>query len=94
MAAAFDHQAQIVLAREVDRGDHIRGRFRGNRVDARLKGPGVDPAGRLSQPDLITDGIGVFQLLEQLAARGAIRRVAAILERRAHGDQAPAGLPA
>jgi hypothetical protein len=92
VAAAFDHQAQIVVAREIDRRDHVRGRFRRHRVDTRLKRPGVDPAGRLSQPELIADGVGILQPLEQLAAGGAVRRVDAILERRAHDDQAAAGL--
>src|SRR5215472_12387287 len=94
MPATFDDQAKVVLAREVDGGDHVRGRLRGDGVDARLKGPAVDPAGRLRQPYLIADGVGIFQLLEQVAARGAVGRASAILDRGANGDQAPARLSA
>ncbi len=72
VAAALDDQAQIVVPREIDRGDHVAGLSGCDRVGAGLEGPAVDPAERLRDANLVANEVGVLQLLEQ---RGASLRV-------------------
>ncbi len=69
VAAAFDDEPQIVLAREIDGGDDVGGRLDGDRIDARPRSPGVDPAERLGEPDLVAEIVGILQLLEDLARK-------------------------
>jgi hypothetical protein len=88
VAAALDDQPQIVVTREVDRRDNVMRRFGRNGIDARLKVPGIDPAGGLRQADLVADEIGVFQFPEEIAARSSIRRFPTDAQRRAHLDEA------
>jgi hypothetical protein len=74
VAAAFDHKAQIVLAREIDRGGDIIGGFSGDRIDAWGKHPSVDPASTFRRPRLVADKERVAQQLKDIAAGNAIRR--------------------
>ena len=83
VAAALHDDPQIVLAGEIDGGDDILRRPRGHRVHAGPRRPGVDPAEGLRQPDLVAEVVGVLQLLEDLGAVRARRRVSAGGERRA-----------
>jgi hypothetical protein len=69
MPDAFDDEAQIVLAGEVNVGDDVAGRFRGDGIDARLRSPCIEPTGGLRQPDLVGDVIGVSQPGEDIVAR-------------------------
>ena len=74
VAAALHDEAEIVRPREVHRRDDVGGRFGGDRVDARARRPGADPAERLSQPDVVAEIVGVLEFLEDLSAgvrRGA-----------------------
>ena len=68
MPAAPDDKPQIVLAGEVDGSDDIRGALGGHGKGALFQRPGVDPPGRLGQPDLVTDVVGILKLAEQGAA--------------------------
>ena len=43
VASAFDDQAQMVLAREVDRGGDVISISGGDRINAGLGGPGIGP---------------------------------------------------
>jgi hypothetical protein len=52
VAAALHDDPQIVLAGEIDGDDIVRG-LGGHGVHARTRGPGVNPAKRLRQPDLV-----------------------------------------
>ena len=90
VAAALHHQPQIVLPREIDRGDDVRRRLGGDRVDARLRRPGPDPAERLRQPDFVAEIVRILELLEDLRASRVRRRADAGGERRAHLDEASA----
>ena len=65
VAAAFHHQPQAMRAGEVDRGGDVGGVARGDRVGARLRRPGVDPAEGLGQPDAVADIPGVLQAAEE-----------------------------
>ena len=94
VAAALHDEPQIVLAGEIDRGDDIVRRPGGHRVDARPRRPGVDPAEGLRQPDLVAEVVRVLQVLEDLRAGGARRRVSAGGERRLHLDEPAPDIPA
>jgi hypothetical protein len=85
--AATDDKPQLVLAGEVDGGHDVGAVLCGDRKDALLERPGVDPPGRLGQRDLVADVIGVLQLAEQCTAGFADRRLPASLKRRLHRDQ-------
>ena len=91
-AAALHHQPQVVLSGEIDPCDNIARRLGGDRVDARLRRPGADPTQRLSQPDFVTEVIGVFDLLGDLRAGRVGGRADTGGKRRAHLDQAPADI--
>jgi hypothetical protein len=68
VATAFDDQTQIVLAGKVHRRDNVVRRLCRHGINARLRYPGVDPTRGLGQTDLITNVIGIFKLLEDIAA--------------------------
>ena len=87
MPAAPDDKAQIVLAGEVDGSGDIRGALGGHGKGAWLQRPGIDPSGRLRQPDLVADVVGILKLAEQGAAGLANGGLPAWLERRLHSDQ-------
>jgi hypothetical protein len=53
VAATLYDDPQIVLAGEIDRGDHVIGRLGGHGIDAWPQRPGIHPAERLRQPDLV-----------------------------------------
>lgn len=44
VAAPLDHQAQVVSAREADGGDDVSHVFGGDRIGARRRAPGIQPA--------------------------------------------------
>ena len=73
--AAFDDQAQIVVSGEVDRCDNVFGLGGRNRIDARCRRPGIDPAGGLRQTRLIADVVGILQLPKDLAAGRTVWRI-------------------
>jgi hypothetical protein len=75
VAATFDDKAQIVLAREIDRGGDILGGFSGDCIHAWGKHPSVDPAGTFRRPRLVADKERVAQRFEDIAA-GCASRVA------------------
>src|SRR6516164_1620655 len=87
MAAALHDDAQIVLARKIDRRGDVSRRFRGYRIDARPRGPAVDPAERLRQPNLVADIVRVLELLEDFRAGCVGRSADAGGERRVHLDE-------
>ena len=68
MPAAPDDKAQIALAGEVDGSGDIRGALGGHGKGALLQRPGIDPPGRLGQPDLVADVVGILEFAEQGAA--------------------------
>ena len=53
MASAFDHQSQVVFAREVDRGRDVTRVARRYGVSAGSRRPRVEPTGNLRACDLI-----------------------------------------
>ena len=93
VAAALHHQPQVVLPGEIDGRDDIAGRLGGDRVDARPRRPGADPAERLRQPDLVAEIVRVLELLEDLCAVRIERSADAGRERRTHLDESAADLP-
>jgi hypothetical protein len=60
VAAPFDDQPQLVLAREVDCGDDIGSGPGRDSVSAGCRHPSVDPSDRLSPRRLIADIIRIF----------------------------------
>jgi hypothetical protein len=87
VAAAADDEPQIVLAREVDGRDDIRGGLGRNGVDALLQCPRIDPASGLGQPHRVADEVWVLQFPEEIAARGFIGRILTHGQWRLHADQ-------
>jgi hypothetical protein len=73
MARAFHNQAQIVAAGKVYTGNHVVGGLRGHGVGARFRGPGIYPAERLSETDLVAKVVGILQLLKEFIALRARR---------------------
>ena len=90
VAAAFDDQAQIVLAGEIDGGRDIGGSLGGDRIDARRRRPGVSPAGALRRPGLVADEERIAQIAQKLLAGGRVGIVGAGLQRCFDLDEAPA----
>ena len=64
VAAAFDDQAQIVLAGEVDGGRDVGGSPGGDSIDARRRRPAVSPAGVLRRPGLVADEERIAQIAQ------------------------------
>ena len=92
--AALDDQPQIVRPGKVDSSHHIGGALGRDGIGARRRRPGIHPAERLRQADVIAQEIRVFQVLEQLRAIAAGRRLGTGGERRGDRDQPSAdGLP-
>jgi hypothetical protein len=87
MAAALHDQAQILLAGEIDRGDDVFGLARRHRIDARLRGPRIEPAAGLGQRGAVADEIWVLQLFEESAARIAVGVGPTGVKRRFHGNE-------
>ncbi len=92
MAAAFDDQPQIVLAREIDRCRHVGGVSRGNRVDAGGGAPRVQPAGDLRARRLVAEIEGVTRVLQHVETFGALRFRRARCEQRLHLDEIAADI--
>src|SRR5262249_18637294 len=68
MATPFDDEPDIVVAREVDRGNDVAGLPRSYSIDTGLESPAVGPAQGLGNAKLVPDVVGIFQFLEELAA--------------------------
>jgi hypothetical protein len=79
---------------KIDGGDDIIRRTDGYSVRAWPRGPGIDPAEGLRQPDLIPQEVWVLQLLEDMRAAGARWRFQAPGERRLNLDELPPDIPA
>jgi len=94
VASALRHEPEIILPGEVDRRHDVRGLLRCNGIDARPRGPRIQPAARLSESDIVTDVVGVLQLSEDLEALGGLGRFATDVQRRLDLDQAPTDSPA
>jgi hypothetical protein len=60
-AAALDDKPQFLVAGKVDGGGDVLRGFDSYGINARLRGPSVDPAGGLGQIDLVADEIRVFE---------------------------------
>jgi len=88
--AALDDQPQIVVAGEIDCSDNVSRGLGRHGVDARLRFPRIEPARALRQRDIVADVIGVFQLLEEVAAGAAVRCFATGTQRRIHFDESSA----
>ena len=91
VAAALHDQAQPVLAREVDRRDHVRGGAGRHRVDAGLGGPRVHPAEVLGEPHLVAEVVRVLHPPRELLAGLRLERAHALGERRLHADEPAPG---
>jgi hypothetical protein len=87
VAAAFDDQAQIVLACEIDSGDHVSGASGSHSVSARRGRPPIYPAGGLRRTGLIADIVGGLQVLDDFLAGCAFRSVRTGNERGLHLDE-------
>ncbi len=94
VAAALHHEPEVVGPGEIHRGGDILRRFGGDRIGARPRRPGADPAERLRQPDLVAEIVRVLELLEHLGACRIGRRSDARAERRTDLDKASADLAA
>src|SRR5271166_5874918 len=73
VAAALDHQAQVIFAGEIHSLSDVMGISCRDRVDAWFGGPGVHPSQGLGQPRLIADIIWISQVLREklgCSARG------------------------
>src|SRR5438067_2386867 len=68
VAAALDDQAQIVVASEIYRGDHVGGFFHRDCVGARSGGPRIDLSGNLRTAGLVADVEGVAEILDYFGA--------------------------
>ena len=66
--APFDGQSQIVLAGEVDGGDHISGVLGCDGIGAPRRRPSIHPAESLRQARLVAQEIRIFELTKQLPA--------------------------
>src|SRR5205823_2554889 len=89
VAGALHDEAELVVTREIDAGDDIRRVARPDRIDARRRRPGVEPAGNLRARGLIADIEGVMDVGEDLAARRATALPAAGVEERLHLEEIP-----
>jgi hypothetical protein len=92
MAAAFDDQPQIVLACEIDGGNHVSGASDSHSVNARSGHPSIYPAGGLGRAGLIANIVGILQALYYLLARCAVRPVRTRSERGLYSDQLPSDI--
>jgi hypothetical protein len=88
--AAFDHETQIMLAREIYGGGDIHRALGRDRIDARRRHPGVDPAGTFRRPDLVAEEERVAQIAQQLLTDRCVRNVGAGRKRRFDLDETAA----
>ena len=73
VAAALDHQAQIIFARKIHRRSDVVGISCRDRVYARLGSPRIDPSQGLREPGLIADVVRISQVLREALGCGACR---------------------
>src|SRR5690349_7082947 len=92
MAAPFDDQPQIVLACEIDSGNHVSGASGSHSVNARSRHPSIYPAGGLGRAGLIANIVGILQAFYYLLARCAIRSVRTRSKRGLYSDQPPSDI--
>src|ERR1700728_1395457 len=89
MAAAFDHEAQIVFARKVHRSGNIIGISRCDSVNTWLGGPCVNPTQSLREAGLVADVVGVLQTFQNFLAIGAFPTRGARGNRKIYRKQIP-----
>ncbi len=80
-----------MLARELDRRNHVGGLCCGDCIDTWLGCPGADPAQCLGEPRLVAEKEGIFQFLEELCAVGPGLADAG-RKRRAHRNKGAVGV--
>ena len=73
VAAALDHEAQVIFAGKIYRRGNVLGISCRDRVDAWLGSPRVDPSQGLREPGLIADVVRIFQVLRSEAWRRRCR---------------------
>ena len=72
VAAAFNHEAQVVVAGEIDGLGNVVSISRGDCVRAGLGSPRIDPSQGLRESGLIADVVRIFQILQQEFGGGAV----------------------
>ncbi len=65
VAAALDHQAQVIFAGKIHRRGNVLGISCRDRVNAWLGGPRVDPSQGLREPRLIADVIRISDVFQE-----------------------------
>ena len=73
VAAALDHQAQVIFAGKIHGLSDVMGISCRDRVNARFGSPCVDPSQGLRESRLIADVIWIFQVLRETLGGGACR---------------------
>ena len=73
VAAALDHQAQVIFAGKIHRLGNVMGISCRDGVNAWFGSPCVDPSQGLREPGLIADVVWIFQVLREKLGRGARR---------------------
>ena len=71
VAAALDHQAQVIFAGKIHGLSNVMGISCRDRVNAWFGGPCVDPSQGLREPRLIADVIWISQVLREKLGCGA-----------------------
>src|SRR5690242_18980770 len=93
MAAAFHHQAQVIIARKVYRCRDVMSIACGNCVNAWFGSPCIDPSQGLCESRLIADIIWIFQVLPQPLGGGTRRISFGYRQRKVYRNQiSPGGL--
>ena len=85
--AALHHQAQVILAREVDRCSNVIRILRRNCEYARFREPRIYPSQGLRQAWMVADKVWVLDIRDQVFALGSIRVFDAGVNRKLHRNQ-------
>jgi hypothetical protein len=85
--ATLHYQAQVILAREVDRCSNVIGILRRNCEYARFREPRIYPSYGLRQAWMVADKVWVFDFRDQVFALGSIRLFDARVNRELHRNQ-------
>ena len=89
VAAALDHQAQVIFAGKIHRLGDVVGISCRDRINARLGRPCVDPSQGLSKSGLIADVIWISQVFEEQLGGGAGRIVLSTERGKSTGSKFP-----
>jgi hypothetical protein len=87
VAAPLDHEPEVLLPCEIDRGDNVGDVLRGHRVYAGRRRPSVEPAYGLRAAWLLLKEEWVGEALQCCGAAVAVRAGEACTQRRRHLDQ-------